>query len=638
MPFNQRRGNFQNSNHGFRGGGTGGGGRRVEFNRDRRINNNNRNFGPNNGFQNRPNSFPNHQRSNNHINSVPRPNNNNNQQISKPSNLPVVAKPNNSSKNSTPIKPASNVQNSSPSSNNSVLPKQLSSPIVLSASEPIDKPSQAQQNSSSAKNSNTQQYRPDGNSNHNLHNKSDNNRQHRPNNSPTKRLAPKNEDLEIKKDEKRPTTYMAKCRLFVGNLASGTTEEDFKKIFENYGEISEIYVHADKGFAFVQLSNRESAELAKFELDGKSVRGRTLRIRFATAGSTISVKNLSNTVSNELLYEAFSIFGQVDRAVVVVDEKGRSLGKGIVEFARKAIAVKAIQQIKENCFLITASPRAISAEFFDKEDVDNGLPEKSILKTQQYQREREAPPRFAQPGSFEEQYARRWKALDDLECEQRKELERNLQASREKLESEMEFCLQEHQAMLMKQDLLRRQEELERLEEERKRDMERRQQLELARMDLHNKELAERKHRQDMLRAQIEGTQFNSGGDYGVRGQSGRGMGRNSPPPHQSIDIGGHELISQGGLAPAPSRFDQRSDFAKLIAAGVGAAGAMSSLPPPPGLSQRHDDLYQHDRRGPPPSAQHDDLYHQQQQRGRPQRGGYQDFNEPPMMAKRRRF
>ena len=58
-------------------------------------------------------------------------------------------------------------------------------------------------------------------------------------------------------------------------------------------------------------------------------------------------------VSNELLEEAFSQFGQVERAVVVVDDKGRSLGRGIVEFARKSSATKALTQIRVGLFQIS---------------------------------------------------------------------------------------------------------------------------------------------------------------------------------------------------------------------------------------------------------------------------------------------
>ena len=53
-------------------------------------------------------------------------------------------------------------------------------------------------------------------------------------------------------------------------------------------------------------------------------------------------------VSNELLHQAFAKFGQVVRAVVIVDDKGRSTNKGIVEFNRKITAQKTIQQINVN--------------------------------------------------------------------------------------------------------------------------------------------------------------------------------------------------------------------------------------------------------------------------------------------------
>jgi len=66
-------------------------------------------------------------------------------------------------------------------------------------------------------------------------------------------------------------------------------------------------------------------------------------------------------------------------------------------------------------------------------------------------RERDAPPRFAQNGTFEEEFSRRWKALDDLEKHQREQLDKNIQAAKEKLEMEMENAIQEHRNMLMKQ-------------------------------------------------------------------------------------------------------------------------------------------------------------------------------------------
>lgn len=89
-------------------------------------------------------------------------------------------------------------------------------------------------------------------------------------------------------------------------------------------------------------------------MDDTPMRGRPLRVRFATHSAALSVKNLSPYVSNELLEEAFSQFGMIERAVVVVDDRGRSTGKGIVEFASRAAAKKALDRCNDGVFLLTA--------------------------------------------------------------------------------------------------------------------------------------------------------------------------------------------------------------------------------------------------------------------------------------------
>eukprot|EP00061_Rhincodon_typus_P016224 g44324.t1 len=48
-------------------------------------------------------------------------------------------------------------------------------------------------------------------------------------------------------------TYTQRCRLFVGNLPNDVTDEEFKKMFEKYGEPSEIFINKDKGFGFIRL-------------------------------------------------------------------------------------------------------------------------------------------------------------------------------------------------------------------------------------------------------------------------------------------------------------------------------------------------------------------------------------------------
>lgn len=50
-----------------------------------------------------------------------------------------------------------------------------------------------------------------------------------------------------------PKKFTGRCRLFVGNLPNNFTEEQFRKLFENYGEVAEIFLNTAKGFGFVKL-------------------------------------------------------------------------------------------------------------------------------------------------------------------------------------------------------------------------------------------------------------------------------------------------------------------------------------------------------------------------------------------------
>ncbi|XP_077052202.1 splicing factor, proline- and glutamine-rich isoform X4 [Siphateles boraxobius] len=292
-------------------------------------------------------------------------------------------------------------------------------------------------------------------------------------------------------------TYTQRCRLFIGNLPNDITEAEFRKLFAKYGEPSEIFINQSKGFGFIRLESRALAEVAKAELDDIPMKGRPLRVRFATHSAALSVRNLSPFVSNELLEEAFSQFGVVERAVVIVDDRGRSTGKGIVEFSSKPAARKAIDRISDGVFLLTASPRPIVVELLEQYDDEDGLPEKLAQKNPSYQKERDQPPRFARPGTFEFEYSQRWKSLDEMEKQQRQQVEKNIREAREKLEGEMEDAYHEHQANMLRQDLLRRQEELRRMEEMHSQEMQKRKEMQLRQEE-------ERRRREEEMMRQRE--------------------------------------------------------------------------------------------------------------------------------------
>uniref|UniRef100_A0AAQ4RAM6 RRM domain-containing protein n=1 Tax=Gasterosteus aculeatus aculeatus TaxID=481459 RepID=A0AAQ4RAM6_GASAC len=354
-------------------------------------------------------------------------------------------------------------------------------------------------------------------------------------------------------------TYTQRCRLFIGNLPNDITEEDFKKLFAKYGEPSEVFINKSKGFGFIRLESRALAEIAKAELDDTPMKSRPLRVRFATHSAALSVKNLSPFVSNELLEEAFAQFGMVERSIVIVDDRGRSTGRGIVEFASKPAARKALDRCNEGVFLLTTSPRPVVVEPLEQFDDEDGLPEKLAQKNPRYQAEREEPPRFARPGTFEYEYSKRWKSLDDMEKQQRQQVEKNMREAREKLESEMEDAFHEHQANLLRQDLLRRQEELRRMEEVHSQEMQKRKEMQIRQEEERRRreeEMIRKRDMEEQMRRQRE-ENYRMGNymdrDREMRMNPGGALGIDMPfgGANQKFPMGGLGFEGQKGMGPA---------------------------------------------------------------------------------------
>ena len=75
-------------------------------------------------------------------------------------------------------------------------------------------------------------------------------------------------------------------KLYVGNLAWGTTTESLEALFSNYGQVQDAIVLTDRetgrsrGFGFVTMGD-DDAKKAMTELDGEQFEGRPLRINEA---------------------------------------------------------------------------------------------------------------------------------------------------------------------------------------------------------------------------------------------------------------------------------------------------------------------------------------------------------------------
>jgi RNA recognition motif-containing protein len=75
--------------------------------------------------------------------------------------------------------------------------------------------------------------------------------------------------------------------IYVGNLPREATEDDLRKAFEAFGQVSSAKIITDRftgdsrGFGFVEMSNNSEAQAAISGLDGKDLKGSNLRVNEA---------------------------------------------------------------------------------------------------------------------------------------------------------------------------------------------------------------------------------------------------------------------------------------------------------------------------------------------------------------------
>jgi len=75
--------------------------------------------------------------------------------------------------------------------------------------------------------------------------------------------------------------------IYVGNLPREATDEDLRKAFEAFGEVTSVKIITDRftgdprGFAFVEMAKNSEAQSAISGLDGKDLKGRALKVNEA---------------------------------------------------------------------------------------------------------------------------------------------------------------------------------------------------------------------------------------------------------------------------------------------------------------------------------------------------------------------
>ena len=75
--------------------------------------------------------------------------------------------------------------------------------------------------------------------------------------------------------------------IYVGSLSRDVTEDDLREAFEPFGQVESANVIKDRfsgesrGFGFVDMPSKKEALAAITELDGKTVKGQSIRVNEA---------------------------------------------------------------------------------------------------------------------------------------------------------------------------------------------------------------------------------------------------------------------------------------------------------------------------------------------------------------------
>ena len=75
--------------------------------------------------------------------------------------------------------------------------------------------------------------------------------------------------------------------IFVGNLSFKTTEQELQREFEAFGEVGSVKIIIDhntlksRGFAFVEMRDRDQALTAIAGMNGKELAGQILKVNEA---------------------------------------------------------------------------------------------------------------------------------------------------------------------------------------------------------------------------------------------------------------------------------------------------------------------------------------------------------------------
>ncbi|KAF5373548.1 hypothetical protein D9758_000598 [Tetrapyrgos nigripes] len=175
--------------------------------------------------------------------------------------------------------------------------------------------------------------------------------------------------------------------LYVKNLDPEMSQEEFEKLFGEFGNVTSAIVQTDeegnsKGFGFVNFETHDEAQLAVDALHDKEINGRKLFVSRAQKkaereeelrksyeqakmeklskyqGVNLYIKNLEDDFDDDKLRAEFEPFGTITSCKVMRDDKGTSKGFGFVCFSSPDEATKAVAEMNNK--MIGTKPLYVS--------------------------------------------------------------------------------------------------------------------------------------------------------------------------------------------------------------------------------------------------------------------------------------
>ncbi|KAJ3072553.1 Protein phosphatase PP2A regulatory subunit B [Podochytrium sp. JEL0797] len=212
--------------------------------------------------------------------------------------------------------------------------------------------------------------------------------------------------------------------IYCKNLDEAVTDEEFNTMFGEFGPIVSAVVSKDdtgasKGFGFVNYENHEDARKAVEALHEKEVNGKQIYVGRAKKkaereeelrkeyekvreekmnkyqGVNLYVKNLDDSIDDEVLRTEFAPFGAITSAKVMYDDtKAASRGFGFVCFSSPDEATKAVTEM--NGKLINGKP--IYVALAQRKDVRRAQLSAQMQQRAQMRMQQQMPQGF--PGMF----------------------------------------------------------------------------------------------------------------------------------------------------------------------------------------------------------------------------------------------